>query len=252
MMAAKTSSAESVELLLNNKADPNLLSQKNEKQNALAFALKTGNEKIISLLSEVTTKGMDSCIRVLAESNMTVGKEIKVIIEKLIQEGKKDALLKESSLFGNGHMANFLLNDSDLDWTKAMLEEAMRNSIMSDNLNCCKIFKEYSDKIDVETNYHQYKNLIVKRGRTKIVELFKLRNVQIISPKYKDILDKFPKTEEFQYVNIMDKILPMVLEADPRNRRLVTFEDLLDKLHTPPIHSQRSKCPEDCKQKPVC
>ena len=100
MMAAKTSSAESVELLLNNKADPNLLSQKNEKQNALAFALKTGNEKIISLLSEVTTKGMDSCIRVLAESNMTVGKEIKVIIEKLIQEGKKDALLKESSLFG--------------------------------------------------------------------------------------------------------------------------------------------------------
>ena len=89
MMAAKTSSAESVELLLNNKADPNLLSQKNEKQNALAFALKTGNEKTISLLSEVTTQGMDSCIRVLAESNMTVGKEIKVIIEKLIQEGKK-------------------------------------------------------------------------------------------------------------------------------------------------------------------
>ena len=64
MMAAKTSSAESVELLLKNHADPNLLSEKNDKQNALAFALKTGNEKTISLLSEVTTQGMESCIRI--------------------------------------------------------------------------------------------------------------------------------------------------------------------------------------------
>ena len=76
-MASKTSSAESVELLLQNQADPNLLSEKNEKQNALAFALKTSNEKIISLLSEVTTQGMESCVRVLAESNMTVDKEVK-------------------------------------------------------------------------------------------------------------------------------------------------------------------------------
>ena len=58
MMAAKTSSADSVELLLKNNADPNLLSEKNDKQNALAFALKTGNQKIISLLSEVTTEGI--------------------------------------------------------------------------------------------------------------------------------------------------------------------------------------------------
>ena len=77
MMAAKTSSLEAVELLLQNQADPNLLSDNNEKQNALAFALKTSNEKIISLLSEVTTQGMDSCVRVLAESNMTVGKKNK-------------------------------------------------------------------------------------------------------------------------------------------------------------------------------
>ena len=69
MMAAKTSSVESVELLLKNHADPNLLSLKNDEQNALAFALKTGNENIISLLSEVTTEGMESCIRILAESN---------------------------------------------------------------------------------------------------------------------------------------------------------------------------------------
>ena len=91
MMAAKASSAEFVELLLQHQADPNLLSLNNEEQSALAFALKTGNEKIISLLSEVTTQGMESCVRVLAESKITVGKEIKVIpFYKLIQEGKKD------------------------------------------------------------------------------------------------------------------------------------------------------------------
>ena len=83
MMAAKTSSAGSVELLLRHQADPNLLSEKNEKQNALAFALKTSNEKIISLLSEVTTQGMESCTKVLAESNMPISKEIKAILENL-------------------------------------------------------------------------------------------------------------------------------------------------------------------------
>ena len=118
MMAAKTSSVESVELLLKNHADPNLLSQKNDEQNALAFALKTGNENIISLLSEVTTEGMESCVRILAESNMTVGKEVKVILKKLVQEGKKDLLLAEASIFGNCHMANFLLNEAKARWTK--------------------------------------------------------------------------------------------------------------------------------------
>ena len=116
MMAAKTSSAKSVELLLKNKANPNLLSLKNERQNALAFALKTGNEKIISLLSDVTTEGLESCIRVLAESNLKVGKEIKVILEKLILEGRKYQLLDESSCFGNGQIANFLLNEAELHW----------------------------------------------------------------------------------------------------------------------------------------
>ena len=110
MMAAKTSSAESVELLLENGANPDLLSEKNDKQNALAFALKTGNQKVISLLSEVTTQGMESCIKVLAESNMTVGKEVEVILQKLVLKGKKDLLLEEATIFGNGHMAKFMLN----------------------------------------------------------------------------------------------------------------------------------------------
>ena len=136
MMAAKTSSAEAVELLLQNQADPNLLSQKNDKLNALAFALKTSNEKIISLLSEVTTQGMDSCIRVLAESNMTVSKEVKVILKKLVHDGKKDHLLEEATIFGSGHMVNFLLNESKLKWNKSSIIEALKNSILSDNVFC--------------------------------------------------------------------------------------------------------------------
>ena len=193
-----------MELLLKNHADPNLLSQKNDKQNALAFALKTGNENIISLLSEVTTEGMESCVRILAESNMTVGKEVKVILKKLVQEGKKDLLLAEASIFGNYHLANFLLNeakarwtktsataqfskffqlDTKLDWTKSN-KEALRNSILSDNVDCCKIVKEYCEKIGVDTKTEELESLIVKRGRSKIVDLFNFENVEIISPPH--------------------------------------------------------------------
>ena len=50
----------------------------------------------------------------------------------------------------------------------------------------------------------------------------------------------------------MDKIIPMVREVDPATRRLVTFEELFEKLHTPQIHPKRTDCPEDCNQKSVC
>ena len=114
MMAARTSSAESVELLLKKNANPNLLSQRNEKENALAIALKTGNIQIINILSAVTTEGMESCIRVLAESNRTIGDETKIILERLIIEGKMYVLLEEASIFGNGYMVDFLLNYLEL------------------------------------------------------------------------------------------------------------------------------------------
>ena len=138
--------------------------------------------------------------------------------------------------------------------TKASLEKALRNSILSDNEYCCKVIKKYCEKIGVDTKTRELEKLIIQRGRTKIVDLFKLKNVEIISPKYKDIIDKFPKTKDFQYVNIMDKIIPMVRGAGPSMRRLVTFRDLLNKLHTPPIHAMKSKskCPDDCSQKSIC
>ena len=149
MMAAKTSSAKSVELLLKNNADPNLLSSKKAgNQNALAFALRAGDEKTISLLCKAThhSQGLRSCVRILAESNMKVGADIKVILRKLIRENSKDLLLEEASIFGNSLMANFLLNESNVKWTKSAMKKALRNSILSDNLKCCKIVKEYCER----------------------------------------------------------------------------------------------------------
>ena len=166
MMAAKTSSVDSVELLLKNHADPNLLSQKNDEQNALAFALKTGNEKISSLLSAVTTQGMESCIKILAESKMAVGKEVEVILQKLLKKGKKNLLLEEATIFGNGHMAKFMLNEAKLDWTESVVKEALRNSILSDNVDCYKIVKEYCEKIGVDTKRKELESLIAERGRS--------------------------------------------------------------------------------------
>ena len=228
MLAAKTSSAKSVELLLKNNADPNLLSSKKAgNQNALAFALRAGDEKTISLLCKAThhSQGLRSCVRILAESNMKVGADIKVILRKLIRENSKDLLLEEASIFGNSQMAYFILNESN-KWTKASLEKALRNSILSDNVDCCKIVKEYCEKIgvDIKTIEHEY--LIIKRGRPKIVELFNLENVELkISPKYKGTLDKFPKTSEFPYHTYPDMIiicldLPFLLHSSENSKKL--------------------------------
>ena len=72
---------------------------------------------------------------------------------------KKVILLEEACIFGNGQIANFLLNQAkseklckNEDYTKPVMQKALRNSIMSDNVYCCKIVKEHCEKIGVDSN----------------------------------------------------------------------------------------------------
>ena len=68
MIASKTSSFESVELLLKNDANADI-PDKTDKT-ALVYALKAGNLKIVELLSSVTMRGLNTFVEVLSETNI--------------------------------------------------------------------------------------------------------------------------------------------------------------------------------------
>ena len=70
----------------------------------------------------------------------------------------------------------------------------------------------------------------------------------------KNILKSIPKSEEFPYCEVMDKIVTLVEETKPSassNVREIDFGTLLANLHVPAVHYS-SRCEEDCGQKMVC
>ena len=107
MNAAKTSSTESVQLLIkkdpNNEtktlADPNVVDDRG--QTALDFAFRTNNTEIINILAEVTTEASDTSIKMLAQSNVKVESKLENYIQKRFKSGKMEKLFEWSSYFGN-------------------------------------------------------------------------------------------------------------------------------------------------------
>ena len=124
MNAAKTSSTESVKLLLkkdpNNEnrtlADPNVV----DGQTALDFAFRTNNAEIINILAEVTTEASDTSIKMLAQSNVKVESKLENYIQKRFKSGKMEKLFEWSSFFGNPHVLDYLLNKPELSWTSKL------------------------------------------------------------------------------------------------------------------------------------
>ena len=136
MIASKTSSFESVELLLKNDANADI-PDKTDKT-ALVYALKAGNLKIVELLSSVTMRGLNTFVEVLSESNINVMNkdgivinELATVMNRVIDSGhrmtivstrkgikikrsgnriKRKNLLEQATLFGNGNLTNYLLN----------------------------------------------------------------------------------------------------------------------------------------------
>ena len=68
------------------------------------------------------------------------------------------------------------------------------------------------------------------------------------------ITSSIPKSSEFSYFDIMDKIAPLVNHAYKFSASgLLTFEALLDHLHVQTVHYKKEEeCPEECKQKQIC
>ena len=178
MVASKTSSLESVELLLNNNVDVNAHSKTGK--NALAYAIKAKNLEIIKLLSSRTTqKGFYSCIEILSESNIdiinkdgNIVTELEAVVNKIISSRKsiKNKLLRQATIFGNGNLTNFLLNKSGISWSDDIIQTSVTNAILSDDVSCCQVLKNYCKMkgIDVKTEDVEYH--VKCRKKTKIFE----------------------------------------------------------------------------------
>ena len=250
MNAAKTSSLEAVEQLLTNSADPNLVDE--DGLPALGYGLKSGNKEIIKKLAAVTTTGLETCITLLAQSTIAIEGEVQTLVENMVEKGYKDLVLKKASFYGCKNLLEYLLKTSNQSFEKAAMLQAVKDSIVSDDADSCEVVQEYFTKhfgqLDEEEK-QELDDLVILRGKRNIMKIYQLEKAE----EQEKLLRDIPKDAEFEYFDIMSKIIPMVEKAQLTSKgRLVPFETLREELHVPPVHYQKDNCPEDCPQENIC
>ena len=263
MNAAKTSSTESVQLLLkkdpNNEdrtlADPNVVDGKG--QTALDFALRTNNAEVINILAEVTTEASDTSIKMLAQSNVKVENNLENHVQKIWQSGKIRKLFEWSSFYGNPHVLDYLLNNPVLSWTERDIYTCIENVIKSDDPKACQVVQDYYQKNKIRVQ-KDFETLARSRGKSKILEIFKFSLPDDVE-KQLQILHNIPKSEEFPYCEVMDKIAALVLEETEQTQSPegieISFQKLLKKLHVASVHYNKNDvktCDDQCGQKMIC
>ena len=275
MNAAKTCSVELVELLLKNSADPDKIDKNG--LTALEYAIKSGNMKIIKLLAKVIKTIPENLLNILAQSNIIiVEQEIVDIVARITSKKEHgEKLLEMASLYGSVSLLDFLLNQSNQSWGEAVVMVALKNVIISDNADACRIVSDYC-KYDFLKDENNLKEIILARGKRKIIHIFGLQDEDIkkddltladnVAIQYEsknpqsNITRYIPKSQEFSYFDIMEKMIPLIEKSygyDYSPRGLITFKDLLDDLHVKPVHYKKERkkeatCPEDCMQKQTC
>ena len=109
MLAAKTNSKESVDLLLKKKADTSICDR--DKFTALTHGILSGNIEIIEKLITRTKSYLDISLMKLAESKFRVNQNIKNKVKEIL---KKDGdllwtFLERTSMFANSYWLKWLL-----------------------------------------------------------------------------------------------------------------------------------------------
>ena len=145
-----------------------------------------------------------------------------------------------TTFFGNPLMLDYLLNKARLSWTRNELLQNVDHVIKSDDVDARKVFHDYCQQNDIQISLNQMGKENVEcmtRGKTAILDIF---NVQYCHDQVvKKILSDIPKSEEFPYCEVMDKIVALVQEAEENasvTRREISFGTLLTKLHVPAVH----------------
>jgi len=172
-------------------------------------------------------------------------------------------------LYGNAKLLDYLLNKSNHIWSEDFVRAALENVIKADKVKAVQVVDQhYQTKIngkkskakrlkDAQQSLNKRKELMMEI-RTRSVA--KVLNIQEpISSKHKyHILEKVPKSEEFDYSNLLSGISSLILETYPSaSGKLIKYETLIKHLHAQVVHYDGkhyddNKCPDDCRQKTIC
>ena len=166
MLAAQTNSEESLNLLLDKKADPDMIDPDpnvadEKKSTALIFAILEGNTKLISILFKVTNKNIKLALMRLAESdidwkspfNQDTFEELKKILNSKINQEIFHVFLKRARRFGNQNWLEWLLKDFN-EWSQKISKKSWlkmcKDVIKSGNGGACKVIADHMTEKKIE------------------------------------------------------------------------------------------------------
>ena len=227
---------------------------------ALSFALQTENQEIVEKLASVTTDATNykNIIPLLASNKkLKIGDEIELLIKRLRKNGQQSLLLEKSSFFGNEKVLKNLL-DNNIGWKKLEIENALKNAIMVDNKDCVQTIKDFWQKEHKKENIltEEVESLALERGNTDILIILEIpfkTQTEFKIPNTDLDYNKIPKSEEFNYIEVMEKIKNILHETEIQNRKKsVKYEELLKELHVKPVHYIDEECEDQCPQKKTC
>ena len=239
-------------MLLKAEADPNKGDA--EGMTALAYGIVSGNIDVINLLDPLTIAGVDQIIIKLAQSSLNIEGELEKYLSKISNDEKMNILLENSSLYGNDKLLDYLLNKSNHSWPEKVVKNALKNVIKADKVKAVQFVQEYCKVKNMKIDKGEFTEKIRSRNVGKVM---KVSNSNTLKHKY-HILKKVPKSEEFDYSNLITEISSLILETYPSaSGRLIKYETLIKHLHAQVVHYDGkhyddNKCPDDCCQKKIC
>ena len=240
-------------MLLEAGADPD--KEDSEGMTALAYGIISGNIEVINLLAPVTTAGVDQIIIKLAQSSLNIEGELEKYLRKINDDAKMNLLLEKSSLYGNDKLLDFLLNKSNHVWSEDAVRKALENAIKTDKGKPVQTLQEYCKKKNFPLD--SLRPLFGQRGMRNVAKVLGVPLSKAPKHKY-NILEKVPKSEEFDYAQLMKQMCTLVQETYPTaSGKLIGFETLIKHLHAQIVHYkgkhlEENKCPDNCSQKTDC
>ena len=114
---------------------------------------------------------------------------------------------------------------------------------MSDDVKACQVVQDYCQMNKIKYDKKDLETIARSRGKTAILDVFGFSYSDEKGNKNK-ILAAVPKSEEFPYCEVMDKIVALVVEKSEQNFTSqeidISFETLLEKLHVPAVHYSKN------------